>query len=91
MENWNFLLMCGKSRSTMVRVRVYVYRRLATEIFLYVFRALISCMFTFFFLFSQQKFLRKLPGGIFGEQAEERLFEIIRLDDPEEQRQQIRR
>lgn len=38
-----------------------------------------------------QRFLRKLPGGIFGEQAEDRLFEIIQMDNPDEQRRQIQR
>ncbi|GAU98187.1 hypothetical protein RvY_09366 [Ramazzottius varieornatus] len=38
-----------------------------------------------------KKFLRKLPGGIFGEQAEDRLFEIVQLSDPNEQRLQAHR
>ncbi|XP_055330004.1 uncharacterized protein LOC129582498 isoform X2 [Paramacrobiotus metropolitanus] len=36
-----------------------------------------------------KKFLRKLPGGIFGQNSEERLFDIIQNDNPEEQRKQI--
>ncbi|CAB3370560.1 Hypothetical predicted protein [Cloeon dipterum] len=36
-----------------------------------------------------KKFLRKLPGGIFGHNGEKNLFRIIELRDKEEQRDQI--
>uniref|UniRef100_T1KEQ5 Rho-GAP domain-containing protein n=1 Tax=Tetranychus urticae TaxID=32264 RepID=T1KEQ5_TETUR len=38
-----------------------------------------------------KKFLRKLPGGIFGHEAESRLFEIIEKEDTEEKREEINR
>jgi hypothetical protein len=38
-----------------------------------------------------KKFLRKLPGGIFGRDGEQRLFEVIELPYTEEQRDQIHR
>ncbi|XP_067009037.1 uncharacterized protein RhoGAP71E isoform X2 [Anabrus simplex] len=38
-----------------------------------------------------KKFLRKLPGGIFGRDGEQRLFTVINLDSMEEQRDQIHR
>lgn len=38
-----------------------------------------------------KKFLRKLPGGIFGHEAESRLFEIIEKEDNEEKREEINR
>lgn len=36
-----------------------------------------------------KKFLRKLPGGIFGREGEQSLFTVIDLDDNEEQRDHI--
>ncbi|KAL0268153.1 UNVERIFIED_CONTAM: hypothetical protein PYX00_010206 [Menopon gallinae] len=38
-----------------------------------------------------KKFLRKLPGGIFGREGEQELFRIIELDDINEQRNKIHR
>ncbi|XP_063223943.1 uncharacterized protein LOC134531869 isoform X2 [Bacillus rossius redtenbacheri] len=38
-----------------------------------------------------KKFLRKLPGGIFGREGEQALFAVIGLDSTEEQRDQIHR
>lgn len=38
-----------------------------------------------------KKFLRKIPGGIFGKEAEQQLFAIIQLDSIEQQRDQIHR
>ncbi|XP_069684730.1 T-cell activation Rho GTPase-activating protein isoform X2 [Periplaneta americana] len=38
-----------------------------------------------------KKFLRKLPGGIFGRDGEQRLFAVIDLPSTEEQRDQIHR
>ncbi|XP_077279509.1 uncharacterized protein LOC143906964 [Temnothorax americanus] len=38
-----------------------------------------------------KKFLRKIPGGIFGKEAEQQLFAIIQLDSVEQQRDQIHR
>ncbi|KYQ59986.1 Rho GTPase-activating protein 20 [Trachymyrmex zeteki] len=38
-----------------------------------------------------KKFLRKIPGGIFGKEAEQQLFTIIQLDSVEQQRDQIHR
>lgn len=36
-----------------------------------------------------KKFLRKIPGGIFGYENEIKLFNVIKLDDNEMKRQQI--
>jgi Rho GTPase-activating protein 20 len=36
-----------------------------------------------------KKFLRKLPGGIFGRYGEQSLFQIIEIEDKEAQRDQI--
>lgn len=36
-----------------------------------------------------KKFLRKLPGGIFGPEREERLFTIIQWEDAEQKREEI--
>ena len=38
-----------------------------------------------------KKFLRKLPGGIFGRDGEQQLFAVIDLPSTEEQRDQIHR
>ncbi|KAG5347639.1 RHG20 protein, partial [Acromyrmex charruanus] len=38
-----------------------------------------------------KKFLRKIPGGIFGKETEQQLFTIIQLDSVEQQRDQIHR
>jgi hypothetical protein len=38
-----------------------------------------------------KKFLRKIPGGIFGRDGEQRLFAVIDLPTIEEQRDQIHR
>jgi len=38
-----------------------------------------------------KKFLRKIPGGIFGKETEQQLFAIIQLDSVEQQRDQIHR
>lgn len=38
-----------------------------------------------------QKFLRKLPGGIFGPENEEALFEIINIENLEDKRDRIHR
>lgn len=38
-----------------------------------------------------KKFLRKLPGGIFGRDGEQELFQIIELDNIDEQRNKIHR
>lgn len=38
-----------------------------------------------------KKFLRKIPGGIFGRINEQRLFHIITLESMEEQRNEIHR
>ncbi|XP_043267256.1 uncharacterized protein RhoGAP71E isoform X3 [Venturia canescens] len=36
-----------------------------------------------------KKFLRKIPGGVFGREGEQQLFTVIRLDSMEQQRDQI--
>lgn len=36
-----------------------------------------------------KKFLRKIPGGVFGKEREEQLFDLIQLDNMEQQRDQI--
>ncbi|XP_012230307.1 unconventional myosin-IXa-like isoform X2 [Linepithema humile] len=36
-----------------------------------------------------KKFLRKIPGGVFGKEREEQLFNLIQLDNMEQQRDQI--
>lgn len=38
-----------------------------------------------------KKFLRKLPGGIFGRQGEQELFHVIELNNVDEQRDKIHR
>jgi hypothetical protein len=38
-------------------------------------------------IFVLQKFLSKLPGGIFGIENETRLFSIVEQEDPEKQRE----
>ncbi|XP_037070701.1 uncharacterized protein LOC119091895 isoform X2 [Pollicipes pollicipes] len=38
-----------------------------------------------------KKFLRKIPDGIFGLENEQRLFQIVELDDPEKQRDEVHR
>ncbi|XP_044018659.1 uncharacterized protein LOC122859279 isoform X2 [Aphidius gifuensis] len=38
-----------------------------------------------------KKFLRKIPGGVFGKEGEQQLFTVIQLDNMEEQRDQIHR
>lgn len=36
-----------------------------------------------------KKFLRKIPGGVFGREGEQQLFTVIQLDSVEQQRDQI--
>lgn len=53
-------------------------------------------MFNYFcyiynFYYLSQKFLRKLPGGIFGPENEEALFEIINLENIDDKRERIHR
>lgn len=36
-----------------------------------------------------KKFLRKIPGGVFGREGEQQLFSVIQLDSIEQQRDQI--
>ncbi|XP_012250539.2 uncharacterized protein LOC105682899 isoform X1 [Athalia rosae] len=36
-----------------------------------------------------KKFLRKIPGGVFGKEGEQQLFSVIQLDSVEQQRDQI--
>ncbi|XP_032453869.1 uncharacterized protein LOC100118685 isoform X4 [Nasonia vitripennis] len=36
-----------------------------------------------------KKFLRKIPGGVFGREGEQQLFDVIQLDSIEQQRDQI--
>lgn len=36
-----------------------------------------------------KKFLRKIPGGVFGKEYEKQLFAIIQLDSIEQKRDQI--
>jgi len=36
-----------------------------------------------------KKFLRKIPGGVFGKENETQLFTVIQLDSIEQQRDQI--
>lgn len=43
------------------------------------------------FFYLLQKFLRKLPGGIFGPENEEALFEIINIENLEDKRDRIHR
>ncbi|GAB1868551.1 Rho GTPase-activating protein 20 [Camponotus japonicus] len=38
-----------------------------------------------------KKFLRKIPGGVFGKEGEQQLFTVIQLDSIEQQRDQIHR
>ncbi|XP_035721314.1 uncharacterized protein LOC118441265 isoform X2 [Vespa mandarinia] len=38
-----------------------------------------------------KKFLRKIPGGVFGKEGEQQLFTVIQLDSMEQQRDQIHR
>ena len=38
-----------------------------------------------------KKFLRKIPGGIFGREREQQLFTVIQLESIEQQRDQILR
>lgn len=38
-----------------------------------------------------KKFLRKIPGGVFGRDIEQQLFHIIELSDVQEQRDEIHR
>ena len=38
-----------------------------------------------------KKFLRKIPGGIFGADVESRLFEVINWDSVEDQRDEMHR
>ncbi|XP_046827117.1 uncharacterized protein LOC124427820 isoform X2 [Vespa crabro] len=38
-----------------------------------------------------KKFLRKIPGGVFGKEREQQLFTVIQLDSMEQQRDQIHR
>ncbi|XP_015596904.1 uncharacterized protein LOC107268541 isoform X2 [Cephus cinctus] len=38
-----------------------------------------------------KKFLRKIPGGVFGREGEQQLFTVIQLDSIEQQRDQIHR
>lgn len=43
--------------------------------------------FICFFNVEFQKFLSKLPGGIFGLENEQKLFDLYNINDPELQRQ----
>lgn len=38
-----------------------------------------------------KKFLRKIPGGVFGKETEQRLFQIIEMNDVQAQRDEIHR
>ncbi|XP_045481145.1 uncharacterized protein LOC123685483 isoform X2 [Harmonia axyridis] len=38
-----------------------------------------------------KKFLRKIPGGVFGRELENRFFEVIEMDDHQQQRDEIHR
>lgn len=38
-----------------------------------------------------KKFLRKIPGGVFGKELENQLFEIIEMDDQKKKRDEIHR
>lgn len=38
-----------------------------------------------------KKFLRKIPGGVFGKEGEQQLFTVIQLNSIEQQRDQIHR
>lgn len=38
-----------------------------------------------------KKFLRKIPGGVFGRNIEQQLFQIIEMSDVQEQRDEIHR
>lgn len=38
-----------------------------------------------------KKFLRKIPGGVFGKEIEQQFFQIIELTDAQQQREEIHR
>lgn len=38
-----------------------------------------------------KKFLRKVPGGVFGKEIEQKFFQVIEITDVQEQRDEIHR